>query len=187
MNVSIAMKKSGYSDGFTLIELLIVIALLGALAIGLIGAIDPFEQLKKGTDTATRNTVSEFHNSIVRFFALRGHMPWCTSADSCSDPVSGTKLSNIAGTDLDQANSVIARIVETGELKANFIDIHANELDKIYLYGTSGGGNDTAVVCFRPTSKSLQNEANSSYLQDGTRDDVNCPMAGKSQCYWCIQ
>ena len=45
--------------GFTLIELLIVIALLGALAVGLLAALDPFEQLKKGTDTGTRNTVSE--------------------------------------------------------------------------------------------------------------------------------
>ena len=38
------MKKS---LGFTLIELLIVIALLGALAVGLLATIDPFEQLKK--------------------------------------------------------------------------------------------------------------------------------------------
>ena len=39
------------SKGFTLIELLIVIELLGALAAGLLAAIDPFEQLKKGVDT----------------------------------------------------------------------------------------------------------------------------------------
>ena len=42
--------KNRLQKGFTLIELLIVIALLGALAVGLIGALDPFEQLKKGTD-----------------------------------------------------------------------------------------------------------------------------------------
>ena len=35
------------NKGFTLIELLIVIALLGALAVGLLATIDPFEQLKK--------------------------------------------------------------------------------------------------------------------------------------------
>ena len=46
-------------SGFTLVELLIVIALLGALAIGLIGALDPFEQLKKGTDTGTRDLVNK--------------------------------------------------------------------------------------------------------------------------------
>ena len=46
------------NKGFTLIELLIVIALLGALAVGLIGAIDPFEQLKKGADTGVRDLVN---------------------------------------------------------------------------------------------------------------------------------
>ncbi|MEK7634177.1 MAG: prepilin-type N-terminal cleavage/methylation domain-containing protein, partial [Patescibacteria group bacterium] len=64
--------------GFTLIELLIVIALLGALAVGLLAALDPFEQLKKGTDTGVRNTVSEVHGSIIRFYAIKNYMPWCT-------------------------------------------------------------------------------------------------------------
>jgi len=55
-----------FKQGFTLIELLIVIALLGALAVGLLAALDPFEQLKKGDDTGVRNTVSELLGSIVR-------------------------------------------------------------------------------------------------------------------------
>ncbi|MFH0773343.1 MAG: prepilin-type N-terminal cleavage/methylation domain-containing protein, partial [bacterium] len=41
------MKK--ITRGFTLIELLIVIALLGALAVALLAALDPLEQIKKGT------------------------------------------------------------------------------------------------------------------------------------------
>ena len=54
------------NKGFTLIELLIVIALLGALAVGLLAAVDPFEQLKKGSDTATRNTVITIINAVIR-------------------------------------------------------------------------------------------------------------------------
>ncbi|PJE63249.1 Tfp structural protein, partial [Candidatus Roizmanbacteria bacterium CG10_big_fil_rev_8_21_14_0_10_39_6] len=49
------MKIQKQKKGFTLIELLIVIALLGTLAVALLAAIDPFEQFKKGTDTARRN------------------------------------------------------------------------------------------------------------------------------------
>ncbi|MFS8159790.1 MAG: prepilin-type N-terminal cleavage/methylation domain-containing protein, partial [Candidatus Roizmanbacteria bacterium] len=64
-------------SGFTLIELLIVIALLGALAVGLLAALDPFEQLKKGTDSGVRNTVSEIQGAAIRFYALKEHQPWC--------------------------------------------------------------------------------------------------------------
>ena len=63
------MKK--FKSGFTLIELLIVIALLGALAVGLLAALDPFEQLKKGTDTGVRNMVSEIHGSAIRYYAIK--------------------------------------------------------------------------------------------------------------------
>ena len=69
------MKKlSAQSFGFTLIELLIVIALLGALAVGLLATIDPFEQLKKGRDTSLRNTVAEFYNANLRYYSTKGEI-----------------------------------------------------------------------------------------------------------------
>src|SRR4030043_382669 len=102
------------SKGFTLVELLIVIALLGALAIGLIGALDPFEQLKKGGDTGTRNTVTEVHQGIIRYYALKGYMPWCTDLNCTTfDPAAitaGDTLANI------QTN-VLSKIILTGELQ----------------------------------------------------------------------
>ncbi|HEX7542609.1 MAG TPA: prepilin-type N-terminal cleavage/methylation domain-containing protein, partial [Patescibacteria group bacterium] len=69
-----------FNKGFTLIELLIVIALLGALAVGLLAALDPFEQLKKGTDTSVRNTVSEYQGAVIRYYAIKNQMPWCHDA-----------------------------------------------------------------------------------------------------------
>jgi len=60
--------------GFTLIELLIVIALLGALAVGLLATIDPFEQLKKGRDTSQRNTTAEFYNANLRLLRNQGQL-----------------------------------------------------------------------------------------------------------------
>ena len=111
------------NKGFTLIELLIVIALLGALAIGLLATIDPFEQLKKGRDTATRNTVTEFYNANLRFYGTKGEFPWGTgNAFSSENPDSAA-----LGTTLDQ-------LVSAGELKQNFTTAAGtNRLARIYV------------------------------------------------------
>src|SRR3990167_9472884 len=107
-----------FKKGFTLIELLIVIALLGALAVGLLAALDPFEQLKKGTDTGVRNTVSEFQGAVIRYYAIKNQMPWCAAADCSSfndglaDTVTAKKLSDIPQT--------VLAVENTGELKADF-------------------------------------------------------------------
>src|SRR3989344_9347105 len=98
--MGIYMKKGSF--GFTLIELLIVIALLGALAIGLLGAVDPLEQIKKGTDTGTRNTVAEFHSAVIRYYAIKGLMPWC-SVSSCN----GTDDPDFAGAAIKLDNSAM--------------------------------------------------------------------------------
>jgi len=72
-----------FSLGFTLIELLVVLGILGILAAGLLAAIDPFEQLKKGRDTNMRNTVIELLNATTRYYATHGDLPWC-AAGTCS-------------------------------------------------------------------------------------------------------
>lgn len=178
------------NKGFTLIELLIVIALLGALAVGLLAALDPFEQLKKGTDTGIRNTVSEIQGATIRFYAIKNYMPWCDPAASttCTDvstPMTATALNATAYTP-------ITAIINAGELKADFINLAGAQLDKIYISGVSEPSPEI-VVCFMPTSKSFQVDPNTKFKQDGT---VGSPSTGtcKSQsatgtdnCYWCIR
>ncbi len=169
-----AQRKSG--AGFTLVELLIVIALLGALAIGLIGAIDPFEQLKKGQDTGTRNTVSEIHSAVIRFFALKGRMPWCTT-EACSDTLpSSTPLNS---TPMSEA---VSRIIDTGELKSNFTTIQSSQLGKVFVTGTA----EDAKVCYRPVSKSFRSDDNTKYARDGS-DGSGCGTTDATACYWCVQ
>ena len=164
--------------GFTLIELLIVIALLGALAVGLLAALDPFEQLKKGTDTGTRNTVSELHGAIIRYYAIKNHMPWCDEDNNCTDP-----NQTAANT---WANTVIADIVTTGELKSDFVQLAGGQLNNIFVTGT----NDPPVVavCYKPISKSFSSNPNTKYNKDGTLSTSGCPTGNPADnCYYCVK
>ena len=171
------MKKSQPAgrQGFTLIELLIVIALLGALAVGMLATIDPFEQLKKGRDTSQRNTVSEFYNANLRYYSTKAQFPWGTEG--------------LATTTVDLMTTHIDALVAAGELKNRFKELAgAGNLKKIYVTST---GADQVAVCFKPESRSFQNEANTIYNETGELGS-DCqasatPPATGVHCYYCIQ
>jgi len=172
-------RVKGESKGFTLIELLIVIALLGALAVGLLAALDPFEQLKKGTDTGVRNTVSEVHGGVIRYYAIKNYMPWCTDADTCGTEPNGTALTSLIDTMIDP-------IVTTGELKTDFEALAGiGALGKIFVTGSNTDA--TVAVCYAPTAKSFANDANTKYTSAGV-EDADCPSGNPAdKCYWCVK
>jgi prepilin-type N-terminal cleavage/methylation domain-containing protein len=160
------MKK--FTKGFTLIELLIVIALLGALAVGLLAALDPFEQLKKGTDTGVRNTVAELHGSAIRYYAIKNTMPW--------------GFANISGTAYARSAD-IASIVDTGELKSDFSTLAGDgTLSQIIMVGTD----QSLTVCFQPKSKSFRSDNNTKYNSSGV-EAAGCPSGSSTSCYWCVK
>jgi len=168
------MKKSA----FTLIELLIVIALLGALAVGLLAALDPFEQLKKGTDTGVRNTVSEVHGAIIRYYAVAGNkMPW--------DPSTA-----IGPIDLSSGYTTVGlpNVVNAGELKSDFSTLAGDRLRQITVIGTQ----ESATACFRPESKSFRSDPNTKYDSSGVEvgtGESNCGPTNSNSfsCYWCVR
>lgn len=161
------------SRGFTLIELLIVIALLGALAVGLLATIDPFEQLKKGRDTSKRNTVSEFYNANLRYYAIKSEFPWGTNVPTAF------ALNTVTAT-------YVQSLVDSGELKNRFAELAGTAaLAQMYLYSASS---DAVAVCFRPESKSFQIDPNTMYDQSGGTTIATCKSSGgTSDCYFCIQ
>lgn len=165
------MKK--INRGFTLIELLIVIALLGALAVGLLAALDPFEQLKKGTDTGIRNTVSEIHGAMVRYYAIKTYMPWSTQIGGAGS-ISGIATS---------FSSDLLSAIDAGELKADFFALATNQLSSITMVGTE----ESLTVCFQPKSKSFRSDNNTKYGADGVDGQTGCPSATATTCYWCVR
>lgn len=165
--------------GFTLIELLIVIALLGALAVGLLAALDPFEQFKKGDDTGVRNTVSEIQGAAIRFYSTRNQMPWGTGDQTLIDASTGYTTVG-----LDQ-------VVDAGELKSDFSTLAGGKLNQISVMGTS----ESVTVCFKPLSKSFRSDRNTKYTNTGgiftalpSTSGGECGDTGSASfsCFWCI-
>lgn len=166
--------------GFTLIELLIVIALLGALAVGLLATIDPFEQLKKGRDTSQRNTTSEFYNALLRYYSIKGYFPWNTA--STTNATSGKVW--------DDFSSTVTELINVGELKPRFDSLAGQgNLNKIFVYSETS---EHASVCFMPESKSFQADANTVYDASGMTSSgfgASCKGGGGTSmgCFYCIQ
>ena len=163
--------------GFTLIELLVVIGILGILAAALVATIDPFEQLNKATDAKTENTLVEFQNALLRYYTIRGVLPWNESTNPCV----GTPP---AGTDLMSLSDCVVALVTQGELKGSFTTA-TNTLSEIYV--NEGGTNDV-TSCYMPVSKSKQRDPNTQFSSDG-QTATGCTSQGASgtSCYWCTR
>lgn len=167
MNLPVTNKK-----GFTLIELLVVIALLGIIALGLLAAIDPVEQIKKGRDTALRNVASQFYNAQLRYYATKGNFTWGT----------GTGYTGQVATSL---NSQMTTLIDAGELKNNFIGQAGVNLSKIFITSTSA---QDVAVCFQPESKGFQADPVTVYGSDANTSATTCKSAGGSSlCYMCLR
>ena len=162
--------------GFTLIELLIVIALLGALAVGLLATIDPFEQLKKGRDTSQRNTVSEFYNANLRYYSTKAQFPWGTAG--------------VGPTSVNDLGTTVTALMNAGELKTRFPELAGTgNLAKIFVTSTSA---ESITVCYKPESKGFQIDPNTIYGSDGASAIGICKSVATggevgTDCYYCIQ
>jgi len=72
--------------GFTMIELLIVIAVLGVLAVAVLSAINPIEQINRGRDTGSRSDAEQLLSAFDRFYTSQQIYPWQRPAASPADP-----------------------------------------------------------------------------------------------------
>jgi len=152
--------------GFTILELLIVIAILAVLVIMLLAALDPFEQLKKGTDTAMLNTANEAYGAMIRYVGSAGRAPW-------SIEILGAVLSSGQGLD------AIEKAVSSGELKRDFVTLAGTRLMGLFMTAASDG--TKLAVCFLPVSKSFRTSPGAVYDRFGNRQ--TCPPGS---CYICV-
>lgn len=68
------MKKTLYK-GFTLIELLIVMAILGVLAVVVLVAINPAEQLARTRDAGRSSAITQLGHAVQAYYTSRSEYP----------------------------------------------------------------------------------------------------------------
>jgi len=148
--------------GFTLIELLIVITLLGILAVAVLSAINPIEQINRSKDTATRGDAEQLINATDRYYASKGYYPWMENGQSENtsiDPmVEITAIDQTFGTD---AVAMLGQLSSggTAEIKESYVNrIIAGTARHLWIYNKGDQG-DSTYVCFIPRSADFREKA----------------------------
>jgi len=158
--------------GFTLIELLVVIGVLGILAAGLLAAIDPLEQLRKGRDTTNRNIAVELNSALIRYNAINADYPWGTGVQA------PTVIGAVTGT-------IIQTLIDVGELKPTFINaLPGGSASSLTLIGAVTG---EIFVCFNPESKSISADPTTIFANTSNPPTQTTGCTATGTCYWCAR
>lgn len=152
--------------GFTMIELLIVIAVLGILAVAVLAAINPIEQINRGRDTGSQSDSEQLIGAIDRYYTSLGYYPWMIEPEPDDDDTVAwgeAALLEDGGPDACLAITKIgpgdATCVGSDEVKLSFINrISASDYNDLWIYNRGNPG-DSYYVCFAPQSGSFTTDA----------------------------
>lgn len=131
------------AKGFTLIELLIVITIIGILAVAVLSAINPIEQIRRAQDSGRQSDSAELLNSFDRYYTAYFKFPWNTLGQP--SPNEAEVSANL---------SWIDELINKGEVKPEFRDRSTWPDIYVTLNGT------VVSVCFLPTSSTFTGTAN---------------------------
>ncbi len=160
-------------SGFTLVELLVVIVIIGILAVGVLAAINPIEQIRRGRDTARQSSAREFMTACERYYGIKEEYPWDTA--SASVP-SGTQLTSSAWSNYG------ANLVTENELRAGFSNRSPITNGELYITEDS---DENVHVCFLPESDAFQDKADCSSAAPAG-DGTICDGTVAADEYFCV-
>lgn len=179
MQINRRLSNLSKQAAFTMIELLIVIAILGILAVAVLAAINPIEQINRGRDTGSRSDAEQLLSAIDRYYAYKGYYPWTTNPNDDStldwrgvagDTAITLETGSITAWDdgsatpcyvLDKlANGNVAETCAgNNEVKRSFVDkITKSDFNHLYVY-YNGETGSSLYVCFLPQSGAFKEEA----------------------------
>ena len=152
--------------GFTLIELLIVIALLGTLSLALLIALDPQEQMNKGSDVTLLTTAKDLNDALYRYNTATGKLPYSTE---------------LKGVSLDDPsiNQVIETLITNEDLKEDFLPQLGKDASRLFMSGDMELTHFT--VCFIPKSKQYIKHTDTHFDKEG--NSIDCTQ---NTCYFCL-
>jgi prepilin-type N-terminal cleavage/methylation domain-containing protein len=188
------------AKGFTLIELLIVISVLGILAVAVLSAINPIEQINRSRDTGSRSDAEQLLGAVDRFYATQGYYPWKTSpilpavTEATAWGIVADAVAVAPPGWGDGTTSVLGKlsVANTGEVKQSFTNrITSAGYNSLYKYHEGGSG-DSLYICFLPKSGAFKVEA-ATRCVGTTPDDfpplacpVACTVATPDTCWSCL-
>ncbi len=171
------------TKGFTLVELLVVIALIGVMAIAVLSAINPLEQINKGADTGLRSDTEQLLSGVDRYYAVQTYYSWQSgstdtthvsltgawAAGTCSTSgpsgsVCQLEGNGTAGGGANGATSgyqpILTQLVATSEVKEGFkTRLTDTTRNPLYLYYDSAVAGATPYGCFKPKSRAFALES----------------------------
>lgn len=166
--------------GFTMIELLIVITILGILAVAVLSAINPIEQINRGRDTSLRSDAEQLISAIDRYNAFNQFYPWQVGEADIANR--GLALTRFTTTDPENSDSscTVASLLSSGtagctgsqELKESFINRVTPASARGLFVFNNGDNGDSTYVCFVPQSGAFKTEA-SKRCTDGLPADLS--------------
>jgi prepilin-type N-terminal cleavage/methylation domain-containing protein len=171
-------------DGFTLIELLVVIAIIGILAVAVLAAINPIEQINKGRDTQANADASQLVSAVERYFTNSNPpaYPWSVAVNGYTptaiNPEDAFLLDSVtAGGDWTWLDNLAA----TQEVKDTFANRLKNSTKLIVF--KAAGANVPTYACYYPTSNSGKKNADAYCLTNsatvnGASGMTLCQTAG---------
>ena len=135
------------SAGFTLIEILIVIVLLGILAVAVLSAINPLEQIRKARDSGRKSDAAELLNGYERYYTTFGCHTWDTACTGTT-PLGGTVNPGFASGENSEA------LVTNNEVKSQFARRSTVTEGELWVTEDAAG---LVNICFEPESTSARN------------------------------
>ena len=140
-----------------------MISVIAVLAVAILSAINPVEQINKAKDTASKSDAAEVLNAMERYFATFGCYPWEATGiapnKKCPSPYTyATQASIVVGS----LPTVFQELVDKSEIKTQLqtrVLGQTNAAAKNNLILTSDA-DQLAHVCFLPSSKTFMAQAN---------------------------